>query len=457
MLKFFRLPFATTGDKTAVPDAVDTNGNVSYSQGYGFDYQRQKTDPAAKNIERDKMNQVFFDMTTAIAELQSQGVPDFITTALNGGAAYSYGQYAIVKYSGDLYISLVAANTALPSDTTKWALLPTPARIQGAYNIRASAAGTADALTAAFTPAVASLPAAPDTLLVVVRAGAANTSWAPTFKADGTTAKPIVKGSNAPLLPGDIAGAGHWLELQYDPTLDKWVLQNPAKDTRGSLKGLNSYNASATLPLADVGKLITFFGSTAGQTLTLPAANAVSVAGAGFWLVNQATVEVTISRAGADTINANTYVGSAIVNTLILNPGDSVFLSSNAALAWNSFGDVIATGSFTITGTGFAAAPTATATYKIIKGVVYLFIPTAAITGTSNATSFTLTGLPAAITPAQTKGLPLVLCVDAGNPTWGSVSVSNTGVISFNKTGLGASWTASGTKTLNVSEFIYQL
>ena len=58
MLKFFRLPFATTGDKTAVLDAVDSNGNVSYSQGYGFDYQRQKTDPAAKNIERDKMNQI---------------------------------------------------------------------------------------------------------------------------------------------------------------------------------------------------------------------------------------------------------------------------------------------------------------------------------------------------------------------------------------------------------------
>lgn len=228
MLKFFRLPFATTGDKTAVPDAVDSNGNVSYSQGYGFDYQRQKTDPAAKNIERDKMNQVFFDMTTAIAELQSQGVPDFITTALNGGTAYSYAQYAVVKYSGDLYISLVAANTALPSDATKWALLPTPARIQAAFNSSAVAAGTADALTGAFSPAIAALPAAPGTLSVFVRAGAANATTTPTFKADGTTAKTIVKGANQALVAGDIAGAGHWLELQYDATLDKWVLQNPA-------------------------------------------------------------------------------------------------------------------------------------------------------------------------------------------------------------------------------------
>lgn len=234
MLKFFRLPFATTGDKTAVPDAVDSNGNVSYSQGYGFDYQRQKTDPAAKNIERDKMNQIFFDMTTAIAEIQSQGIPDFITSALNGGTAYSYAQYAIVKYSGALYISLVAANTALPSDATKWALLPTPALMQQAAYMSAVAGGTVDAITAAFTPAIAALPAAPGTLSVFVRAGGANATTTPTFKADGTLAKAIVKGNNLPLAVGDIAGAGHWLELQYDATLDKWVLQNPALGVSGA-------------------------------------------------------------------------------------------------------------------------------------------------------------------------------------------------------------------------------
>ena len=30
------------------------------------------------------------------------------------------------------------------------------------------------------------------------------------------------------MVAGDIAGAGHWLELQYNSTLDKWVLKNPA-------------------------------------------------------------------------------------------------------------------------------------------------------------------------------------------------------------------------------------
>ncbi len=31
-----------------------------------------------------------------------------------------------------------------------------------------------------------------------------------------------------PLLSGDIAGDGHWLELKYDAKLEKWVLANPA-------------------------------------------------------------------------------------------------------------------------------------------------------------------------------------------------------------------------------------
>lgn len=131
MLKFFRIPFATSGDRTAVPDAVDVNGFVSYTAGYGFDYQRQKTDPASKNIERDKMNEIYFDITTAIAELQARGIPDFITAALNGGVAFSYDQYALVRYlTGGVtrvYQSLANANVALPTDATKWSQLPVQA------------------------------------------------------------------------------------------------------------------------------------------------------------------------------------------------------------------------------------------------------------------------------------------------------------------------------------------
>ncbi len=89
----------------------------------------------------------------------------------------------------------------------------------------AEAAGTADAISAAFSPALAQLV---NGLPVYVRAAFKNTTVSLTFQADATGAKPVVKGNNCPLAVGDVAGPGHWLALQYDAGLDKWVLQNPA-------------------------------------------------------------------------------------------------------------------------------------------------------------------------------------------------------------------------------------
>lgn len=98
--------------------------------------------------------------------------------------------------------------------------------IQSGALFAAAAAGTADALTASYTPAVAALR---NGMSLRVRAGVANATTTPTFTPRSGTiaAKTIVKGSDTPLVAGDIAGPGHWLELQYDLSLDKWVLMNP--------------------------------------------------------------------------------------------------------------------------------------------------------------------------------------------------------------------------------------
>jgi hypothetical protein len=98
------------------------------------------------------------------------------------------------------------------------------AQLQSSGAITAVAGGTANALTATFAPAVTALA----NQALLVRAAAANTNATPTFAPDGVAAATIVKGNNLPLAPGDIAGAGHWLELTGDTTLGKWVLQNPA-------------------------------------------------------------------------------------------------------------------------------------------------------------------------------------------------------------------------------------
>lgn len=88
--------------------------------------------------------------------------------------------------------------------------------------------GTVDAITATFLHAPAAyLNGQP----FYVRATGANISTTPTITFDSGTLAPktIIKGANTPLAPSDISGAGHWLILQYDTSLDKISLLNPAK------------------------------------------------------------------------------------------------------------------------------------------------------------------------------------------------------------------------------------
>jgi microcystin-dependent protein len=128
MVKYFLNPFATSGDKTAIPDAVQVSGSVSYASGWGLDYQKNlATDPTSKPVPRSQTNQLMYDITTNIQQYQQHGVPEFITTADNGGVAFPYSKYAIVRYDSSgvgtdykLYQSLVDSNSTLPTNTTNW-------------------------------------------------------------------------------------------------------------------------------------------------------------------------------------------------------------------------------------------------------------------------------------------------------------------------------------------------
>ncbi|EPZ7239233.1 gp53-like domain-containing protein [Citrobacter freundii] len=123
MTSFIKVPFASSGDKAAMPD-TDAGGGVNMTQGYGQAYSLDPaTYPSAKRIERDKMNWLFNRITQAINEIQSTGVAPFITSADNGGSAFSYGKGALVSLGGVVYQSLVASNTSTPPGAN-WAALP---------------------------------------------------------------------------------------------------------------------------------------------------------------------------------------------------------------------------------------------------------------------------------------------------------------------------------------------
>lgn len=125
---YFRIPFGFAGDRTSIPVTGSNSGPVNFQYGYGEPYSLPRsTDPAALTIPRVSFNQLLFNTTASIQQLQQYGVPYFITAADNGGTAFAYQRNAVVRYNNgtteENYLSLVDSNTALPTVTANWAQL----------------------------------------------------------------------------------------------------------------------------------------------------------------------------------------------------------------------------------------------------------------------------------------------------------------------------------------------
>ena len=240
---------------------------------------------------------------------------------------------AVAQFIADNQANNVV-DTATPANIADWI----GAAVRSIGIPTAVAGGTADAITADFTPNVALT----NGTTVIVRAGAANTTTTPTFAPDGLTAKTIVKGNNLALAAGDIAGAGHWLEMTFDTVLDKWVLQNPYNvglqiaSTEEARALADNTKAISPLRLADAfngsnqslagsgyqklpGRLIIQWGqaTTASgvATVTFPVAFPTACRS----LVALTTVGITVSLAntamsttGATVTSNNSSTGSAI-------------------------------------------------------------------------------------------------------------------------------------------------
>lgn len=153
--------------------------------------------------------------------------------------------------------------------------------------------GTADAITATFTP----VPRYPSNgVPLSVRATAANATTTPTFTPNSgvIAAATIVKGNNLPLVAGDIAGAGHWLELAWDSTLSKWVLLNPATGVTSVTQqaGEICYFARNTPPSG--------FLKANGAAVSRSTYSSLFAA-----LVKSSTVSITIASPGVVTWNSH--------------------------------------------------------------------------------------------------------------------------------------------------------
>lgn len=200
------------------------------------------------------------------------------------------------------------------------------------------AGGTSDAITATYAPGITEVT---DGMTLYVRAAAANGITTPTFTpAAGTIAEmTIVKGANAALAIGDVAGAGHWLVLQADLTLGKWVLLNPATGiTSFGTIPQNSKQVDYALTLSDAGKHILHPSTDASaRTFTIPANAAVAFPiGTAVTFVNQngagaVTIAITTDTmrlAGVGSTGNRTLAANGVATALKITPTEWIISGS---------------------------------------------------------------------------------------------------------------------------------
>ncbi len=224
----------------------------------------------------------------------------------------AYGQTAITAAN----ISIVAGAPFVPN------LGIIAGGLQGnACNV-ATAGGTADAITAAYTPGISALS---NGMTLYVRAAYANTTATPTFTpaSSSIAAKTIVKGAGVALAAGDIAGAGHWIELQYDSTLDRWVLLNPATGFGVTPPQFDNSTKNATTAFVQRA-----LGNFSAYTMITAAATTLTAAQAGgCFLVNAASAVVTLPNAAQSNLSYTLYAGTTFTLTAqsgsIIGPNSS--------------------------------------------------------------------------------------------------------------------------------------
>lgn len=154
----------------------------------------------------------------------------------------------------------------------------------------------------------------------------------------------------------------------------------------------------------------------------------------------------SLITAGAGlNVTGTTALTGNLTSTGTLQPKDIKF--NNTAYLHNAQNTVMnffAEGSFTGVLTGCTTSPPATFRYVRIGDSV-IFSGASTLEGTSNATTMTITGLPAWLTPSTTKIIPHIV-KDNGTLTIGKLVIETTGVLTFYKDANNTAFTASGTK-----------
>lgn len=231
---------------------------------------------------------------------------------------------------------------------------------------------------------------------------------------------------------------------------DAYVI-TPAATPGGATNGLRISTAGAvTVP----GTLGVTGAATFSSTISTPltASLPVFTNGSSQLTTNAVTgtgnvmMSASPTTTGTLTGAAANFSGAVTATQITLGGGESFV-----------YGDT----SFTMTATGMTTSPTGTAYATRVGNVVNLYVPF--ITGTSNSTAFTLTGIPSGWRPATNRDFYFCLPylanngVDEFNSGTILVSYASPGAITLFRSGSSSGWTNSGTKSIYNTSITYNL
>lgn len=260
-IPYFGVPFATSGDLLdggVVPVGLQPDGSVSYTLGWGPDYELEDTQPGYKPVGRKEMNTMFNAVTSAVGEIQFNGFP------LYRAAAAPYPINAIVRHNDVNWRSTVTNNTTTPGIDISWS------PVSGQTTLQVT--GTATAMAVAPSPA---LPAYSIGQRLPVRFNASSTPLT-TINVSALGAKSLRQYNSAGVKIAAVTATGQISDIEYDGT--DWVVINPLPEAivftnqgvRGSFSNLRATCTGSNANYAMSADLLTV-ASSSGACIVLQA------------------------------------------------------------------------------------------------------------------------------------------------------------------------------------------
>lgn len=240
--------------------------------------------------------------------------------------------------------------------------------------------------------------------------------------------------------------AYHIISKEMDTAALSGVLQVTGTARFSSAVTLSNYNANS-VPFFSTAGLIAedasnfTYSSNRLTVSNLTVTNAPtfsSVTASQFLLVDGSKALTSVAGTGSGSVVRATSP-TLVTPTLGAATATSLTLGNEAVSIYDE-------GTFTFTGTGFTTSPTGTGRYVLFGKMVVLQIPE--IYATSNANTFTLTGLPAAIRPTTGQFVPITVSTDNSTLQYGRALafISNSDVVTFSINGSNTGWTTSNLK-----------